>query len=70
MIQVSRFGTGGINNVKRLGGAAGLGNVAFMPLEHGEAYELMREIKNLLGPNGILNPGKIFAVLSFHHRDT
>ena len=61
MIQVSRFGTGGINNVKRLGGAAGFGKVAFMPFEHGEAYEPMREIKNLQAPNGILHPGKIFA---------
>jgi D-lactate dehydrogenase (cytochrome) len=32
-----------------------------MRAEHGASYELMRQIKKLLDPNGILNPGKIFA---------
>ena len=50
-----------------LGGTAtgehgvGMSKVRFMAAEHGEAYGLMREIKDLLDPNGILNPGKIFA---------
>ena len=50
-----------------LGGTAtgehgvGMGKVAFMAAEHGEAFALMRQIKDLLDPNGILNPGKIFA---------
>lgn len=50
-----------------LGGTAtgehgvGLGKAKFMPQEHGDAYEVMRSIKNLLDPNGILNPGKIFS---------
>lgn len=49
-----------------LGGTAtgehgvGIGKARFMPQEHGEAYHVMKDIKNLLDPNGILNPGKIF----------
>jgi FAD/FMN-containing dehydrogenase len=31
-----------------------------MELEHGESYQLMREIKELIDPKGLLNPGKIF----------
>ncbi len=31
-----------------------------MPAEHGSGYELMRRIKRLIDPKGILNPGKIF----------
>lgn len=38
----------------------GLGKIKFMRTEHGASYELMRQIKKLLDPNGILNPGKIF----------
>lgn len=50
-----------------LGGTAtgehgvGVGKIRFMQAEHGASYELMRRIKRLLDPNGILNPGKIFA---------
>jgi len=33
---------------------------SFMMKEHGESLRLMRQIKQLLDPNGILNPGKIF----------
>lgn len=49
-----------------LGGTAtgehgvGSGKIGFMESEHGESYRLMRRIKGLLDPNGILNPGKIF----------
>ncbi|GAB4269237.1 MAG: FAD-binding oxidoreductase [Candidatus Promineifilaceae bacterium] len=49
-----------------LGGTAtgehgvGIGKAKFMPHEHGEALQVMRDIKKLLDPNGILNPGKIF----------
>ncbi len=48
-----------------LGGTAtgehgvGIGKKRFMVQEHGEGVEVMRRIKNLLDPNGILNPGKI-----------
>lgn len=38
----------------------GLGKRRFMAKEHGPSLELMRKIKALLDPNGIMNPGKIF----------
>jgi D-lactate dehydrogenase (cytochrome) len=49
-----------------LGGTAtgehgvGVGKIRFMEAEHGRSYELMKQIKRLLDPKGILNPGKIF----------
>ena len=49
-----------------LGGTAtgehgvGIGKVRFMEREHGASYDIMKQIKRLLDPNGILNPGKIF----------
>ena len=39
----------------------GIGKSKFMKREHGESLKLMRQIKELLDPNGIMNPGKIFA---------
>jgi len=38
----------------------GIGKRRFMEQEHGKSLELMRQIKALLDPQGILNPGKIF----------
>ena len=38
----------------------GIGKRHFMREEHGASLEVMRRIKRLLDPNGILNPGKIF----------
>jgi D-lactate dehydrogenase (cytochrome) len=38
----------------------GIGKAKYLPAEHGEALDVMRDIKQLLDPNGILNPGKIF----------
>lgn len=38
----------------------GMGKMRFMEQEHGEAFAVMRSIKQVLDPNGILNPGKIF----------
>jgi D-lactate dehydrogenase (cytochrome) len=38
----------------------GIGKRKFMPLEHGEGYQLMRQIKDLIDPKGLMNPGKIF----------
>ena len=49
-----------------LGGTAtgehgvGLGKRKFMEKEHGPSLELMKRIKGLFDPNGIMNPGKIF----------
>lgn len=37
----------------------GIGKKKFMIQEHGKGVEVMRRIKNLLDPNGIMNPGKI-----------
>ena len=38
----------------------GIGKRKFMQLEHGDSYRLMRQIKDLIDPKGLLNPGKIF----------
>lgn len=38
----------------------GIGKRKFMQLEHGDSLELMRQIKNLIDPKGLMNPGKIF----------
>lgn len=32
----------------------------FMRLEHGESYDIMKKIKNMLDPKDLMNPGKIF----------
>jgi D-lactate dehydrogenase (cytochrome) len=41
----------------------GLGKQKFMELEHGPgALNVMRQIKQLLDPNNILNPGKVLAL--------
>lgn len=38
----------------------GIGKREFMHVEHGLSLELMRKIKQVFDPNGIMNPGKIF----------
>ena len=38
----------------------GIGKRKFMKMEHGDSYHLMRQIKELIDPKGLLNPGKIF----------
>jgi D-lactate dehydrogenase (cytochrome) len=38
----------------------GIGKRKFMPLEHGESYPLMKQIKDVIDPKGLMNPGKIF----------
>ena len=40
----------------------GLGKQKFLLAEHGEAVGVMRQIKQVLDPLNILNPGKIFAL--------
>jgi len=39
----------------------GLGNRQYAELEHGEALELMKQVKRVFDPHGILNPGKIWS---------
>ncbi|RMG95182.1 MAG: FAD-binding oxidoreductase [Candidatus Dadabacteria bacterium] len=49
-----------------LGGTAtgehgvGLGKRRFLPREHGTSLDLMRDVKRLFDPRGLLNPGKMF----------
>jgi D-lactate dehydrogenase (cytochrome) len=38
----------------------GIGKVKFMELEHKNSLNWMKNLKTLLDPNGILNPGKMF----------
>mgnify|MGYP003808783233 CR=1 FL=1 len=39
----------------------GLGSQKYVAQEHGPALELMKGVKQLFDPQGILNPGKIWA---------
>jgi D-lactate dehydrogenase (cytochrome) len=39
----------------------GAGKTAHLQKEHGDSLPLMREIKRIADPNGIMNPGKIFS---------
>jgi D-lactate dehydrogenase (cytochrome) len=39
----------------------GFGKTKHLEEEHGDSLQFMREIKKLADPNGIMNPGKIFA---------
>jgi D-lactate dehydrogenase (cytochrome) len=38
----------------------GVGKTAYLQKEHGDSLPLMRQIKKIADPNGIMNPGKIF----------
>ncbi len=38
----------------------GIGKRRFMEMEHGQGYALMKKIKSLMDPKGLMNPGKIF----------
>jgi len=55
-----------VNFALNLGGTStgehgiGIGKRKFMKKEHGESLTLMQQIKRLIDPNGIMNPGKIF----------
>lgn len=64
--RVERFNDTVVSAALALGGTStgehgvGLGKSKYMVHEHGEtAVELMRQIKQLLDPHGILNPGKV-----------
>lgn len=39
----------------------GLGKLAYLEREHGDLLPLMREIRRVFDPNGIMNPGKVLA---------
>ncbi|NEU30909.1 FAD-binding protein [bacterium LRH843] len=39
----------------------GVGKAGYQRTEHGAAYDVMKAIKQILDPNNILNPGKIFV---------
>ena len=55
-----------VSHAIALGGTAtgehgvGIGKRKFMLQEHGESLQVMKKIKQLFDPKGILNPGKIF----------
>ena len=38
----------------------GIGKRKFMQLEHGDSYQLMHSIKEIIDPKGLMNPGKVF----------
>jgi D-lactate dehydrogenase (cytochrome) len=38
----------------------GIGKIPFMNQEHGESLILMKRIKDLLDPDHLFNPGKLF----------
>ncbi|MFJ5624434.1 FAD-binding oxidoreductase [Peribacillus loiseleuriae] len=38
----------------------GIGKRKYQQLEHGQAFDMMKKLKQLFDPQGILNPGKIF----------
>ena len=37
----------------------GIGKMQYMEDEHGEGVDVMRQIKQALDPQGIMNPGKM-----------
>lgn len=37
----------------------GLGKMDFLPIEHGEAFHVMQQIKATLDPQNLMNPGKV-----------
>jgi D-lactate dehydrogenase (cytochrome) len=41
----------------------GIGKQAYLAHEHADSLQLMKQLKQVLDPKGILNPGKIFATL-------
>jgi D-lactate dehydrogenase (cytochrome) len=40
----------------------GYGKLEWMPIEHGEGWNVMAEVKRALDPHGIMNPGKVVRI--------
>jgi D-lactate dehydrogenase (cytochrome) len=40
----------------------GYGKLDFLPMEHGEAVDVMRQIKRSLDPDNLMNPGKVVRI--------
>ena len=40
----------------------GLGKIDYLPIEHGEAVNVMKTIKRALDPDNLMNPGKMFRL--------
>lgn len=40
----------------------GLGKIDYLPVEHGEAVDVMKAIKRALDPDNLMNPGKMFRL--------
>ncbi len=63
--RLSRFMTGRLEEAQDRGGSmeyvhgAGTRLGALMQREHGEAFEVLRRVKAVLDPRGIVNPGKL-----------
>lgn len=64
LARVMRVNSSIVEHALTLGGTAtgehgvGVRKIAYMEVEHGASLEVMRRIKRLLDPKGILNPGK------------
>lgn len=65
MAEVSRLNERMVMRAIAVGGTCtgehgvGLGKMAFLRAEHGEALDVMRAIKTLLDPDNLMNPGKM-----------
>jgi D-lactate dehydrogenase (cytochrome) len=65
MAEVNRLNDVMVRRALAMGGTCtgehgvGQGKRKFMRAEHGEAVAVMRQIKQALDPQGILNPGKV-----------
>ncbi len=62
-----------VERALRMGGTAtgehgvGMGKLDYMADEHGDAWQLMGDIKRLFDPAGILNPGKLLPPSDCHY---
>lgn len=65
MAEAKRLSDAMIERALALGGTAtgehgvGMGKLGYMAAEHGDAWDVMGQIKRALDPGGIMNPGKV-----------